>query len=375
MKKNLRYVLFAVFATFSFLSVSAQNQVYWREGFEPTENSDLTTTSPTASVGYYFTGSNGTYGPTSWYGFNIYRTTGTSCTLSGYGANHVRYKNISGVTDSGYIVTPVVSFGIKEFHMSRARTTRSHTIWATSDTSATTTNWTVVAVMPSYASTPLCVDTTVLINSATAKRLKITGRPGTDTDVDSIYVTSFNLIAPVKFGAISLSQTNGFTKVTWNVISEINTEKYLIERSDNGSNFYTVGSLTAINASKYIYIDNTPLNNVIGYYRIKAVDKDGSMGYSSVVKIGGKQTATDIAIAPNPVKGGQLNVQLSNFTKGKYTFALYDAAGKQIFNKSIAVEAANGAETLQLPSTVQNGAYQLQVTNGESRITKTVMVQ
>lgn len=184
-----------------------------------------------------------------------------------------------------------------------------------------------------------------------------------------------NTTAPVKFGGISLSQTSGLTKVTWNVLTEINTEKYIIERSDNGSNFYAVGSLTAINAPKYSFVDNTPLNNLVGYYRIKAVDKDGTIGYSNVVKIGGKQTATDIAIAPNPVKGGQLNVQLSNFVKGSYTFALYDATGKQVFNKVIAVDAANGAETLQLPSTVANGVYQLQVTNGESRITKTVMVQ
>jgi hypothetical protein len=184
-----------------------------------------------------------------------------------------------------------------------------------------------------------------------------------------------NATAPVKFGAINLSQANGFTKVDWNILSEINTDKYFVERSDNGVNFAAIGSLKAINASKYTYMDNTPLNGLTGFYRIKAVDKDGSIGYSSVVKIGGKKTATDVTIAPNPVKGGQLNVQLNSFEKGTYSFNLYDASGKMVFSKSVAVEAANAAQTLQLPSTVPNGVYQLQVTNGTTKISKTVMVQ
>jgi len=135
----------------------AQNQEYWREGFEPsaTPACNLGTVSPTATGGLYFNGNVG-----SWYGFNVYRTTGTGCPA---GNNHVRYKNISGVTDSGYLVTPIVSAGIQEFHMYRARASRSYTIWMTSDTSATTTNWTPVALMKSSALTVTCVDTTVII--------------------------------------------------------------------------------------------------------------------------------------------------------------------------------------------------------------------
>ena len=386
MKKNLHYVLFAVFATISVFSLKAQN-TYFREGFMDGGQWQTSAASAVApnNAGRYILSPNGT-----WYSFGGYRTTGSTgaCVTQTGDASHLRFGNLNAIqpdgttnppvapytaNDSSYIVTPIGNFGINTITFYNGRAARRLTILKTNDTLATTSNWTSVTLVP--LTNAGCEFTTVTINDAAAKRLKIVARGGTDTDIDSLVITSVNTIAPVKFGAIHLSQTSGFTKVTWDVISEINTEKYLIERSDNGSNFYTVGSLTAINAPKYIYIDNTPLNNVIAYYRIKAVDKDGSIGYSSVVKIGGKQTSTDIAIAPNPVKGGQLNVQLSNFTKGKYTFALYDAAGKQIFNKSIAVESANGAETLQLPSTVQNGAYQLQVTNGESRITKTVMVQ
>lgn len=183
-----------------------------------------------------------------------------------------------------------------------------------------------------------------------------------------------NTTAPVKFGAINLSQSNGFVKVAWDILTEINTEKYVIERSSNGSSFSAIGNVAAANANRYAFVDNAPLSNVAGYYRIKAVDKDGTIGYSNVVKIGSKQTQPDIAIAPNPVKGGQLNIQMNNLVKGNYTAVLYDAAGKQIFNKQLAVEAGSSVQSVQLTN-VKAGIYQLQVTNGDIKMNKTVVVQ
>ncbi len=183
-----------------------------------------------------------------------------------------------------------------------------------------------------------------------------------------------NTSTPVKFGAINLSQSNGFVKVAWDILTEINTDKYVIERSSNGSSFSTIGSLTATNAGKYAFVDNTPLSNITGYYRIKAVDKDGTIGYSNVVKIGSKQTQPDIAVVPNPVKGGQLNIQMNNLVKGNYTAVLYDATGKQIFNKQLAVEVGSSVQSVQLAN-VKAGIYQLQVTNGDIKMNKTVVVQ
>lgn len=372
MKRNFYKFIFASLLTLtSITGLNAQNQVYWREGFEPSTEGgipvcDLTTVAPTATGGYFFNGNVG-----SWYGYNIYRTTGTGCPA---GNNHVRYKNISGVTDSGYLVTPTVNFGIKELHFLRARASRSYTIWATSDTIATTSNWSMVTLVVSTAGSAICVDTTISINLATAKRLKIVGRPGTDTDVDSVYITSFNAIAPVKFGAVNASLSNGLAKISWDVISEINTANYYIEKSDDGKNFAAVGSLTATNAPKYSFVDNAPALS-IGYYRIKAVDKDGTIGYSNTVKLSNKKSDAAIAVTPNPVVNGLLNLQLNNFSKSAYTISLYDFTGKQVFVKSLSVENGTSSQAIELPASVTKGIYQLQVTNGNTKLTKSVIIQ
>jgi hypothetical protein len=189
----------------------------------------------------------------------------------------------------------------------------------------------------------------------------------------TVSLTPVNLL-PVKFGALNLSQSNSLTKVSWNVLSEVNTDKYFIERSENASSFYTLGSLSATNTGKYSFVDNAPLAGV-AYYRIKAVDKDGTFSYSAILKSNAKAQQTDFTIAPNPVKAGLVNIQLTGMSTGNYSFNVYDVSGKQLFNKLVFVESGNSTETFQLPSTIQPGIYKLQVTNGQINITKTIMVQ
>lgn len=185
------------------VSTQAQNQVYWREGFEtehPTKPCNITSTAPTAgniaaTAGYY----QGNAG--QWYVYGAYRTTGSasnncSGVITTIGINHLRFSNQVTAPDSAYAVTPIVNAGVKEFHFLRSRSGRSYSIWYTSDTLATTPNWTLAAFIPN--STTTCVDTAIMVNSATAKRVKIVTRPANDSDIDSVWVTSFSPITSVK---------------------------------------------------------------------------------------------------------------------------------------------------------------------------------
>ncbi len=370
MKKNLRKLSLLAFVLLS-LNSMAQNQVYWKEGFEPGQTSpdvscDLTTTAPTVTGGVYFNGNAG-----SWYGFNVYRTTGTGCPA---GNNHVRYKNISGVTDSGYLVTPIVSAGIQEFHMYRARASRSFTIWVTNDTSALTSNWTPVALMKSSAATVTCVDTTVIIGSASAKRLKIVGRPGTDSDIDSVVLTSFSAILPVKFGGISAAEANGLVKLNWNIETETNTNSYIIERSANGDNFSQVGTLKANHSSNYIWMDNAA-NNGMNYYRVKAIDNNGTFQYSTTVRINVGKVKGGLNVYPNPIKGGQLNVELNGVSKGIYVVNLFNMNGSLAHTTILASEGTSLSKTVTLPSNLRTGNYTLEIVNGSFKATKIIYVQ
>lgn len=183
-----------------------------------------------------------------------------------------------------------------------------------------------------------------------------------------------NTSTPVKFGAVNASLINGLAKIYWDVISEINTANYYIEKANDGNNFESIGSLTATNESKYSYIDNVPTLGA-SYYRIKAVDKDGKLSFSNIIRLTSKNTAADFVVTPNPIKNGTVNLQLNNFTKSDYSVSLFDASGRIAFTKKMTIEPGSSAQTLHLPNTVSKGIYQLQITNGSIKINKAVVVQ
>jgi len=366
----LSVALVTFIATTLVTTVNAQNQVYWREGFE-SGTINAISVAPTATVPLYGVGISG-----EWLLSGTYRTTGTACaTINGAaaGAAHIRWKNISGVTDSGFIVTPSVDFGINEVHVVRTRAGRYFSIWSRDDTAAQSTEgWTLRGTITS--SPNICTDTTIIVNSATAKRVKIVGRPSTDSDMDSIWLTSVNAIVPIIFNGINAIQANGQVKVNWNIATEINSLRYDIERSADGRNFTPVGSVNASNAGRYSFIDVAPAAGD-NFYRIKGIDKDGSSMYSSVVRVNSNRKQPELTILPNPIVSGKLNVQLSNFEKGIYTVSLFSNAGQKIFNGTINNEAGSSTQSLQLPSSVQPGVYKLMLVNGSTKVSKSVVVQ
>ena len=331
-RKIYKAVLFTVMLLCSVHSIKAQNQVYWREGFQPESGCDLTSTAPTAQVSYYFNGSAGV-----WYGNNVYRTTGTGC--AAFGLAHVRYRNIAGVTDSGYLVTPIVDFGIQEFHFYRSRAGRQFSIWLTADTLATTTNWTMAAALPAFTGTVLCTDTTIIIASATAKRLKIVGRPLTDSDVDSFWVTSFAAL-PIPVNLLSFNANFSGQKVNlnWNTTNEINSKHFEIERSTNGMDYSSIGITAAKNYAgdnNYAFADMQPLSGA-SFYRLKMVDRDGKFKYSNVISLNTK-IKSGLSVYPNPAVGS-ITINHGKLNDGA-VISIVAADGKLIISNKIVLGA------------------------------------
>lgn len=215
MKKKLLNLSFSalLFFILPLDSLMAQTNVpYWIETFTgPACN--LTTTAPTSSdVQGYFNGANSG----SWWGRNIFSTTGTACINNS--ADHVRFKYIFDL-GWGTLVTPVVNNGIKEFHFTRNSASRRYYIYITNDTAANGLNWTLVVNLAPSANTILCQDTAILINSATAKRLKIVNLSAADSDIDSVWLTNFSAASTtpptvVTRSALSITSSSALLGVT-----------------------------------------------------------------------------------------------------------------------------------------------------------------
>jgi hypothetical protein len=141
----------------------------------------------------------------------------------------------------------------------------------------------------------------------------ITVSPGTTylLVVDGIENTKANF--SLNFGGNALpinllsftAEKKGHTSfLKWQTASEYNNDRFEIETSKNGTDFYQIGIVgshgNSVSVESYNFTDNLPMNG-INYYRLKQVDKDGHSTYSKTVFVSFEETTGPIAIRPNPV--------------------------------------------------------------------------
>lgn len=193
---------------------------------------------------------------------------------------------------------------------------------------------------------------------------------GTFSSFSPFIVTKYaNSITPVTFGNINATLTpQKEVKVNWNVYTEINTDKYIIERSTDGIRFTEIGSVKATKNSSYSFTDVNPYTGA-NYYRIASVDKGAAeKQYSKTVKLSIKNGTVGLAVYPNPVVGKQLNIQVSELNAGKLSLVIYNNAGQAVYTQTLNYTGDTLAQTLQLPVTMLAGNYEMMVTDGTTTL-------
>lgn len=178
---------------------------------------------------------------------------------------------------------------------------------------------------------------------------------------------------PVKFSNVSASLINSQAKINWTSESELNVLSYTIEKSSNGVSFVEIGKVTASKIKNYSFVDRTIAAGT-NYYRIKSTDANGATTYSSVVKVlslakGG------VTVFPNPVTNHTLNMQISGVDAGKYAINLYSINGQKVSTSSINIASGALSQSITLPGSVKAGTYQLELTNGSTKVVKSISVQ
>ncbi len=174
---------------------------------------------------------------------------------------------------------------------------------------------------------------------------------------------------PINLLSFEAIKQNKRVELKWATDNELNVDRYVVERSSNGVNFTTIGSVYAFNNSNqnnYNLVDNQPLSG-LNLYRLKMYDKDGTFRYSPIRKINFDNAGDDISIYPNPVVDTKILVSSSaNAT----TAVLYDATGRVV--KSFRLNGRNN--TLDVNG-VSAGAYQLKVITENSINTSKIIIQ
>lgn len=91
--------------------------------------------------------------------------------------------------------------------------------------------------------------------------------------------------------------------LSWSTLTEINSDHFQLERSEDGLDFNSIGIISSHGNSNeridYQFMD-TDVSSVVYYYRLKMVDFDGTYEYSPIILISPDLSDVRIVMFPNP---------------------------------------------------------------------------
>lgn len=108
---------------------------------------------------------------------------------------------------------------------------------------------------------------------------------------------------PVTWLGLNARWINSQGEITWKVGNERNVKLYEIERTNDGNNYSTIGRVspaTVQGDNTYTFVDPQPGQE--NFYRIRQIDLDGKVAYSSIVALN-RNAITKMSVQPNPASG------------------------------------------------------------------------
>jgi hypothetical protein len=143
-------------------------------------------------------------------------------------------------------------------------------------------------------------------------------------------------------------RSNNDVKLMWSTSSEKNSERFVIEKSLDGSSYQSIHHNSVAGnsetGSNYEYTDIEALakSNVL-YYRLKIEEKDGSSKYSKVLKLNkaGVQ-AGNLAMAPSLVQSVS-NISFALSGPASVTYQVVDANGRIVLQDNLAGSKGNNS--------------------------------
>ena len=146
--------------------------------------------------------------------------------------------------------------------------------------------------------------------------------------------------------------------------TESNNTFFTVERSTDGANYATIGTLRSNGQGNYEFVDNTPVLNGKNFYRLRQEDFNGTITYSTVITItfvnGSNVTSALISLFPNP-SSTTINITIDQVDPNVtplYTITITGSAGVAVNKVSVSQNSWQGDISKLTP-----GTYYVQVIN------------
>lgn len=231
--------------------------------------------------------------------------------------------------------------------------------------SAFTYSWTP----PAMVSNPTIANPTTFPPATTQYIVTVTG--GTCVVVDTLTIFVCPIVLPVEFLSFTGKNMGAANMVNWTTLTEVNSDYFILERSDNEHEFEPLtiidGAGNSIETKDYEFIDEHP-HRGYNYYRLKQFNFDGSYGLSNTITINNHGTDPVISISPNPTDK-DLFVEINFEHSGIALLEMFDLHGRKIMSTTSRLEPGQSNTMLDV-STLSTDVYVLKVTIEEQGFSK-----
>jgi hypothetical protein len=187
-----------------------------------------------------------------------------------------------------------------------------------------------------------------------------------------------SFVLPVHLLSFGAEKTGSSVRVKWQTANEANMKEYVVERSTDGATFRSLITVTAKGAAANDYSLADDVQGITAarlYYRLKGVEKSGSVIYSPVasIRLSG-EGILQLQVTPNPAKG-PIAVMVNSAEAAQASLSLYDQNGRLLMVKNLSL--LSGATTLRINEmqALANGTYLLRLTTNASVMTQQIVVQ
>ncbi|MEK6479894.1 hypothetical protein WJR50_20290 [Catalinimonas sp. 4WD22] len=214
---------------------------------------------------------------------------------------------------------------------------------------------------------------------------------GSVTSVDLIPFSSTdisfgtaNVVLPVELLSFSVKMEGKHALLQWVTASEKNNDFFEIERSVNGQDWKSLGTVKGAGDSYqelgYNFTDKNPLYG-LSYYRLRQVDFDGQFDYSNVVVL---ENFEDYAVTPdpkmllypNPASLEELIIRAFNLKPWmEVEVMLLDAYGKQYIYELVMPEELEKGLALKQNLNLASGLYLVSIKQGSLRMQQKLILK
>ena len=178
--------------------------------------------------------------------------------------------------------------------------------------------------------------------------------PDSPTGCNQATQTFQIFLLPIQLTSFSGSFINDTAvELNWTTASEINNEVFIIERSYEGGQWHTAGTLPGAGDSttelNYSFTDFPSVYEEVVYYRLKQVDYDGESSTSDIIQLNRVVENNRIFISQPSRSSVVLNFELLE-SKQLQSIQVFNTTGKLVnhIEKNIRVSAGSSQELLDI---------------------------